>query len=412
MTQSCKHQAPAIVQPTGNPSLVMANLFARQPIKFQTKSGRNGAACGTDRKFDRRAFTLLELIVALLASSMLLVGLASALFITMQATQPDLGGHESCYQTSEAVVELASELRFAQTFSERTDTSVEFTVADRTGDTNADTIRWEWSGIAGDPLTRQINGGIAANVLQDVHEFKLSYLIRAIESQISSSGEVTSDEFLLADFEGWDGVTPSVRERPLGPDHWVTEYFVAQGFPPEVLSVSITRVEFRMRQSAGGTVFVSIHKPLVSGEPQPETNSIGAATSVDATSLPVAQDWVNVPLSDVTIDGLQEEFVIVLKGSMNFSAYVEHLYSRFAPTDTPVMLYTSDSGSTWDPNRTYENDLLFRAYGTYTTLSETSEPIIRYFVVSSEIAAQAGTDANFRRTTTTDIVNRPEVIAP
>ena len=81
-----------------------------------------------------RGFTLLEMVVAMLAASMLLVGLSSALYLTIQATEPDIGGHQSKLSAEAALAELTSELRFAQAFVERTTHAVEFTVADRDND--------------------------------------------------------------------------------------------------------------------------------------------------------------------------------------------------------------------------------------------------------------------------------------
>ena len=58
-----------------------------------------------------------------------------------------------------------------------------FTVADRTGDSAADTIRYAWSGVAGDPLTRQINAGTAVTVAANVQSLQLSYDSRSASGQ-------------------------------------------------------------------------------------------------------------------------------------------------------------------------------------------------------------------------------------
>ena len=47
-----------------------------------------------------RGFTLTELMVSVFASSMLLVGLSSALYLTIQATEPDIGGMHTLLRTS------------------------------------------------------------------------------------------------------------------------------------------------------------------------------------------------------------------------------------------------------------------------------------------------------------------------
>jgi hypothetical protein len=81
---------------------------------------------------------------------------------------------------------LASELFAAQTITFRSATVVEFTVADRNvpPDNIPETIRYAWSGIAGQPLTRQYNNGVAGAVLDNVYQFDLRYDTQSISGQV------------------------------------------------------------------------------------------------------------------------------------------------------------------------------------------------------------------------------------
>ena len=92
----------------------------------------------------RHAFTLLELTVGSLVSSILMVGLGSTIYIATRAGDPDVGSLRDCQESSAAAFDITAELQFAQSFTERTATSVAFTVADRNGDTNPETIRYAW----------------------------------------------------------------------------------------------------------------------------------------------------------------------------------------------------------------------------------------------------------------------------
>ena len=122
----------------------------------------------------RPGHTMVELVVSVVASSILLAGMGSALFVTSRAT-------DSCTAPSKAAAaataatELASELRYASSFTERTATSIEFKVADRDSDGAEETIRYAWSGTQGDPLTRQYNGGSSVELLGDVHQLGFDY---------------------------------------------------------------------------------------------------------------------------------------------------------------------------------------------------------------------------------------------
>jgi len=123
--------------------------------------------------------TLVEVVVAIAITSILLAGMASALLIASRAADP-VGPTNTVLATSMAAHDILGELRFAIAFTERTATAVEFTVADRNGDEAPETIRYAWSGTAGDPLTRQYNGGTAVNVVENVQEFQLDYDLRTV----------------------------------------------------------------------------------------------------------------------------------------------------------------------------------------------------------------------------------------
>ena len=359
-------------------------------------------------------FTLLEMVVAMLAASMLLVGLSSALYLTIQATEPDIGGHQSKLTADMALAELTGELRFAKTFLTRDAHAVEFTVADRDGDTNDETIRWEWSGTATDPLTRQYNAGSVVNVLENVYGFDLSYNIDEVTTVESGTGEITSDEFMLADFEGWAGISPTIGPYVLSDVNWAAEYFQAQGLPVDLTEMEITKISLRLADFLGGTIKVSIYKAIGGGSVLPEASPIGSPVFIDSTTLPSGTNWIDIAFSDVILTEYQDEFVIVISTLTANAAAVEYYNDRNAPSDSTVMIYSSDAGSSWDPaaNKRDQNDMPFRAYGTYTTIGEGNVETTRYFVVSSGCQLQVGSDGAHACELDTEIVSRPEVVTP
>ena len=50
-----------------------------------------------------------------------------------------------------------------------------FTTADRKGDGGPESMRYVWNGTAGQPLTRQVNGGPLETITQSVADFSLTY---------------------------------------------------------------------------------------------------------------------------------------------------------------------------------------------------------------------------------------------
>ncbi len=81
------------------------------------------------------------------------------------------------------MTDVQAELQYAQSVTEQTVTAITVTVPDRDADSNPEEIRYAWSGTPGEPLTRQYNGGTAANAAEGVHDFSVDYFqpVSAIE---------------------------------------------------------------------------------------------------------------------------------------------------------------------------------------------------------------------------------------
>ena len=143
----------------------------------------------------RGGFTLIELIVSLTAASVLIVSLSSTIFIALRASDTSNTPAANTLEGLVRLSDMAAELQYTQTISEQTATAITVTVPDRNDpDTNPETIRYAWSGTAGDPLTRQYNGGTVANLVEDVHDFGVQYYQpAAVVEYITIGIQVTSD---------------------------------------------------------------------------------------------------------------------------------------------------------------------------------------------------------------------------
>jgi hypothetical protein len=120
----------------------------------------------------RSAHTLIELMVAMTAASVLIVGLSSSVFIALKATDTENTATSAILEGGDALDSMLLDIEFALSFSEQTANAITFTVPDRDGDSNPEIIRYAWSGVPGDPLTRQYNGGSVATMLENVHVFQ------------------------------------------------------------------------------------------------------------------------------------------------------------------------------------------------------------------------------------------------
>src|SRR3954468_19194914 len=117
-------------------------------------------------------FTMIELTVAMVASAFLLVGLGSVMFIARQvAYSPTAASRRA--KTADIVNQISDELRYATVITQQTSQILEFVVADRNNDGTAEKIRYEWSGVAGDPLRRTVNSGTPVDVVTSVYSFSV-----------------------------------------------------------------------------------------------------------------------------------------------------------------------------------------------------------------------------------------------
>lgn len=121
----------------------------------------------------RGGYTLLELLVASLSATLLVAGLASAMFLASRTADSTDTTGEAAIQAHAAISDFTADVQLATSFSEISDTAVTFSVPDRNGDDVTETIRYAWSGTKGDPLTRQYNGGAVATVAENVHAFRI-----------------------------------------------------------------------------------------------------------------------------------------------------------------------------------------------------------------------------------------------
>ena len=127
------------------------------------------------RRTLRRAYTVLEMIVTLPLLTLLLIGSTAALSIVGKVADNGADISKAAVRTPAALEQMASELECATTIVSRSATQITVVIPDRTGDAVADTVIYAWSGAAGAPLTRRINGGTAETLLDTVYALNLSY---------------------------------------------------------------------------------------------------------------------------------------------------------------------------------------------------------------------------------------------
>jgi hypothetical protein len=120
-------------------------------------------------------YTLLELVICMPLVLLLMLGMGAAIYLSGK-TLPD--DQSQTYQTllaGQALDQLTFDLRYATAISNGGSRDITFTVPDRDSDAAGETIRYLWSGVAGQPLSRQVNGSAAEVLVPAVNSFGLSY---------------------------------------------------------------------------------------------------------------------------------------------------------------------------------------------------------------------------------------------
>ena len=124
------------------------------------------------------AFTLLELIVGVVILAVLMSAMVASVGIASRALDDGTTQTGKTLRAASVVEEINADLALTLAFSERTATAVTFTVPDRDGDTNPEVIRYSWGGATDGRLLRQVNGGPAVALAENVSNFALTYQLR------------------------------------------------------------------------------------------------------------------------------------------------------------------------------------------------------------------------------------------
>ena len=132
----------------------------------------------------RGAFTLVELVVSMAVFSILAGAMVSAIVIAARSIPDGQSPVEQHLAAMRALDEITEDLFYATSITSTGVgtsgvSSIVLTVDDRGhGLPGPETIRYAWSGVPGDPVTRQYNGGAVTNVLDHAYDFALALSLK------------------------------------------------------------------------------------------------------------------------------------------------------------------------------------------------------------------------------------------
>lgn len=286
----------------------------------------------------RAAFTLVELVLSLAIMSVVMLGLASALLVAGHAL-PDRDSAVALTMEHALVgQQLAEELACATWFITSTSTSVEFTVADRDGDHVPERIRYEWSGVVGDPLLRSYNGASPIKVLTAVGAFDLKYESRSTTEQYVGP-VVDGAETQLANYTV--GLLPA--SYSINSSNFLGQY-VSPSLANGALGWKPTRVTLSVRISGGQTDGQTRVRVCGADANMLPTSTVYAQTLVAESAFNGSFNWTDVIFtnSQMVPKGSGAAVTMIYSAGTGNIIDVQHFTSLFSGR-----LTSSNGGVSW-----------------------------------------------------------------
>ena len=349
----------------------------------------------------RRGHTLIELMAAMIASAFLLAGLGSIMFIARQVAYTPSGA-TSRSKAADIVAQICDELQFATLIVQQTSRILEFVVTDRGSDGTAEKIRYEWSGVAGAPLRKTINGGTPVDVLPSVNAFNITLQQTSKTTAIATTAD-SAENALLA-----NNASPSGSSRDIDTLNFMSQVIAPSAFPSvpaNATSWNLTKFSFYGGQngSATDTLVIQLRS---TGDPydNPTSNILGQVTIAE-TSLTSSNGWNTVTFASPVRDLLfSRRYSIVFMQATGSGKAARLTYNDSFATGVSD---STDAGASWQYQTTRQ--MYGVLYGTYTTPS-TSYNVTRNYVSQVRLTLQSGSQTHSRIDASAPLKNLPELL--
>ncbi len=345
----------------------------------------------------RPAFTLVELVVSLAVAGVLLVGLGSAIVLAAQALPASDRPVDRIVAQRGVLDQLTSELASADYLVETTGTALTYILADRDADGLPERVRYAWSGTAGDSLTRQLNGGTAQVVLEDVEAFALDYSQHQ-GTRTFTGVPVESSETLLA---GQTTATTlySVTVRST---LWPGQYFQPT-LTGDAIAWRITRARLRARKK--GTVDqVCAVQLRAAGTGTVPTDQVLDEYTLNESTLPAETSsftWRDIPFT--ACPRLRPDECLCLAITATAADAAQLQYRAVSASTNQAYLQGNSSG--WSSYPDYA--LMAAMYGTVYTRGADETATWSYW---SGVQIDVATAEHERVSSAARLVNLPPVV--
>jgi hypothetical protein len=335
--------------------------------------------------------------MSLLIISVIMVGLQSAIMIAGRSAPGANNGRLYCVSAGQGMDQLQADLSTATAFTAMTATSATFTVPDRNGDGNPETIQYSWDGVSGDGLQRTINGGTAVTVAPKVTEFALTYDKKSV---VQPTTYTQSAEQVLSSFPTLNPLL--VANGDVSGTNGIGEIF-APSLPGNAVKWNITRVQYIAKAKGPALGYTRVQLRAVNG------STIGLVC--DETMLPESSLGTSYAWTESDFSG-NYQFSPTTSVALTFQWYSDadscniEYQSLLAVDLNAELIQTSNNGQSWGAGLT--SDMAYYVYGTYFTVNPA---VTNYYLNDVRCNLRSGSDSH-RIHTTIPTLNQPQVTGP
>jgi hypothetical protein len=322
-----------------------------------------------------RAFTLVELVISsALLTVLLLAGAATASLVRRAGMSP-VG--DSSLALANAMSELRRDIECATSVGPVSDHAVAITVPDRTGDGSAESITYSWSGVAGAPLTRTVNGGPVTVLVASMQAFSLDTDTTTITVQ-------SPDQPLAPAAQT---VGSCVTSSGFSTIQCNSTRWVAVAFPPSLpagtTSWTLNSVRLSLRRNGTADSTFAVQVRTTNG--QTPTSTVLGSVTVNESSLGTSYAYHDYTFSGISGLSPSAPLAIVLQpiSGTNFAEW-QFTGSGGAINAADAMFQSTNSGSSW--SQLSGQEPLFIVTGTPSASAAATEPmeVVRVVRITAE----------------------------
>lgn len=304
----------------------------------------------------RRAFTLVELVLACALLAILLAAGRGAIFLASKSARSVPA--DQSVTLSAALNQVSADILGSTQIFELSQNSIGLVVPDRNGDGEDESIKYSWSGTAGAPLLRTQNSGNAEAIVASLQ----SFAVAAVERSITIPGQPTKNVERLV---GGNSATSGLYGTSISSSNARAGSFVPANLPAGATSWSLTRVRVMVRQNSpvSGSFSVQVQRTNA----QTPSGQVLASVNVAESELSSSFAWKEVKFSGLENLSTISPLAIVINrvGSAMVPCDLQITGSGGAQVAGNVHFSSSDGGTTWTSNA--GNDMIYAVYGIPNT---------------------------------------------